>query len=499
MQYAQLLFLVMGAMSVSAGMERRTNRMASHKAARDIVGSQGGISDLDAKILKGAVAKTDLDSTQGSGGVLTGSGVAGNQGSATSDKGEIGGGFVKGGLAKGKVIASQGSGGAFDAVKGFFTGGQGSAAEAAGQVAQVVSGDASASQDTTLPTVGDDGSKDQDTSGSPRPDKRDFFPVEILPINVLGGGNKVARDKVEVVDVNILRNLNIASPGQKRQLPGGLTDGLLGDGGLPVDGLLAGNGKVARDKFEVVDVNILRNVNVASPGQKRQLPGGLTDGLLGGAGGGLPVDSLLSGNSLLGRQVPDAVTSGPAGSVVNGAMGMAQSIGGAAFSGPDGWSAALDQAFAGFSGFDETNNPMPSDQVAPAMQQLTSVLSTMPAQLDQMRAQLQSAGGSLGKRDTDLVLAVNRLVTKLNRELPHILCIVKKAAVDLGLSSIKYLIVDLEPAFYSLVGAIEALLIELAPGLATIVDPLVSNLVAIGRAAGIDLDSNLGDKYGLQE
>ena len=130
-----------------------------------------------------------------------------------------------------------------------------------------------------------------------------------------------------------------------------------------------------------------------------------------------------------------------------------------------------------------------------AFTNLNNDLKPLVSKLQKLAAEVKSNKNS--KRATNLELAVTRLVTELNTELPRIFPIVEHLTTDLGLSSVTALVQALEPTLYGLVAAVEALLLSLAPGLSGLVDPLLTGVVTLLASLGLNLDGDLIAQLGL--
>lgn len=131
-----------------------------------------------------------------------------------------------------------------------------------------------------------------------------------------------------------------------------------------------------------------------------------------------------------------------------------------------------------------------------AVTQLNNDLKPLVSKLQSLTADAKAAQGI--KRATDLELAVTRLITELNTELPRIFTLVHHLTNDLGLSSVTDIVRALEPTLYSLIAAAEALLASLTPGLSTLVDPLLTGVVNLLAGLGLNLDGDLAQKLGLE-
>ncbi|CAD6889056.1 unnamed protein product [Tilletia controversa] len=92
----------------------------------------------------------------------------------------------------------------------------------------------------------------------------------------------------------------------------------------------------------------------------------------------------------------------------------------------------------------------------------------------------------------ELALAVNNLLTDLDRLTPVLYKLVKQALKDLELNTVNKLIAELKPTLASLYLGLEALLRGLGAGLAPLVDPLLATVDSLTKALGLDLNNDTG-------
>ncbi|KAE8216112.1 hypothetical protein CF327_g691 [Tilletia walkeri] len=92
----------------------------------------------------------------------------------------------------------------------------------------------------------------------------------------------------------------------------------------------------------------------------------------------------------------------------------------------------------------------------------------------------------------DLALAVNNLLTDLDKLTPLLYKLVRKALADLELGAVNKLITSLKPTLASLYLGLESLLRSLGTGLAPLVDPLLATVNALTKSLGIDLNNDTG-------
>ncbi|UZJ53752.1 hypothetical protein CBS101457_003072 [Exobasidium rhododendri] len=125
-------------------------------------------------------------------------------------------------------------------------------------------------------------------------------------------------------------------------------------------------------------------------------------------------------------------------------------------------------------------------QLKPIIAQITATTNTAGNTFQSLSTQAKAAKNS--KRQALLVPAVDQLVIDLNKTLTTLQPLLLHLTTNLELGTVQELVDGLTPALTTLILGVEGLLVTLAPGLSTIVDPLLTVVYGLTDALGLNLN-----------
>lgn len=124
----------------------------------------------------------------------------------------------------------------------------------------------------------------------------------------------------------------------------------------------------------------------------------------------------------------------------------------------------------------------------PITQTVVQIVDEVGAKLSDALQQVQNIHGDAHKRQALLVPAINQLVVDLNVVLCDLEPLVRHLTANLELGTVQDIVDGLTPALTTLIVGVEGLLESLAPGLSSIVDPLLHTVYGLTDALGLPLN-----------